>query len=316
LSPLESSLIVAIALKKEPPFETIYLVGPTGSGKSALALALAERIGGEIVNADAFQIYQGMDICTAKPSAADRARVPHHLYDLISPAELCDAQFYSEVARPVIADITARGKTAIVTGGSGLYVKALTHGLSNLPSDEGVRQQLANLTSPERIEWLLVRDPAAAQTVNLQNDRYVTRALEICLLTHQPQSELRKAWAAQQPHFQGIRLVWDRAALCERINQRVLCMMEAGLVSEIAALPMLSTTAEKAIGVREIRAHFDGELTLDEAIAAIQAASRQYARRQEKWFKRETGFKLLPTSEHDSMKSLVDKALQVLLIWD
>ena len=293
----------------------IYLVGPTGSGKSALALALAEHIGGEIVNADAFQIYRSLDICTAKPSVADLARAPHHLYSVLASTELCDAQFYSELAHSVIADIIARGKTPIIVGGSGLYVKALTHGLSNLPSDEGVRQQLAALTPHERIEWLLVRDPDAAQTVSLQNDRYVTRALEICLLTNQPQSALRKAWTQQQPSFRGVRLVWERAALCERINQRVLSMIQSGLVAEIAALPALSTTAEKAIGVREIRAYHDGQLTLEEAITALQAASRQYARRQEKWFKRESGFKIVPVNETDSMEELLC-AVTAAVRWD
>ena len=217
----------------EPPAEAIYLVGPTGSGKSALALEIAERIGGEIVNADAFQLYRGLDICTAKPSREDRQRVPHHLFDVLSPDEICDAQFYSELARPVIADIISRGRVPIVVGGSGLYVKALTHGLSNLPSDAALRIKLANLTAQERIDWLLLRDPAAQHTVSLENDRYVTRALEICLLTNQPQSELRRAWIENKPHFLGARLLWERSVLCKRIDARVEQMIAAGLVNEI-----------------------------------------------------------------------------------
>lgn len=261
-------------------------------------MLVAERCEGEIVNADAFQLYRGLDICTAKPSAADLARVPHHLYSVLSLGELCDAQFFCDLARPVIADIAARGKVPIIVGGSGLYVKALTHGLSPLPSDEALRQKLAELTPHERIEWLLSRDPDAQRTVNLKNDRYVTRALEICLLTGEPQSALRQAWSqAAQPRFRGVRLAWDRAELDARINRRVLAMIDDGLISEVAEAATLSATAVKAIGVQEVRRHLAGEATLEETAAAIQLATRQYARRQEKWFRREKGFRAVGMSE-------------------
>lgn len=256
-------------------------------------MEIASRLDGEIVNADAFQLYRGLDICTAKPSAADLARVPHHLYSVLSLGELCDAQFFCDLAKPIIADIAARGKVPIVVGGSGLYVKALTHGLSPLPSDEGLRQRLAEFTPHERVEWLLTRDPDAQQTVNLKNDRYVTRALEICLLTGEPQSKLRQAWSQAQPQFRGVRLSWDRAALDARINQRVLNMIAAGLVNEVAGVSALSATSAKAIGVEEIREHLRGESTIEQAVAAIQLATRQYARRQDKWFRREKAFRVL-----------------------
>ena len=302
-------------VNREPGTETpkpLFLVGPTGSGKSALALALAERIGGEIVNADAFQIYRGLDLCTAKPGIADRARVPHHLYDLLAPTELCDAQFYSELAAPIISDVCSRSRTPIIVGGSGLYVKALTHGLAPVPpGDEGLREQLAALTPHERIEWLLVRDPQAADTVNLKNDRYVTRALEICVLSGKAQSTLRKEWRQNEPVFQGICLVWDRATLYERINQRVLTMIESGLVEEINNACALSGTAAKAIGVREMRAHLNGECTLEEAIAAMQQSSRHYAKRQMTWFKRETGFKTMEMNADMKMHNAVDTVLAI-----
>lgn len=284
--------------------EPLYLVGPTASGKSALAMALAERLGGEIVNADAFQLYRGLDICTAKPSAADLARIPHHLYSVLSLGELCDAQFFSDLARPVIADVLSRGKVPIIVGGSGLYVKALTHGLSPLPSDEALRQRLSELTPHERVEWLVSRDPEAQQTVNLKNDRYVTRALEICLLTGEPQSKLRQAWSQAQPDFRGVRLVWDREALDARINQRVLSMVAAGLVEEVARAAALSATAGKAIGVREVQRHLAGEATLEETISAIQLSTRQYARRQDKWFRREKAFAVVGMREGVGMEEL------------
>lgn len=288
-----------------------YLVGPTGSGKSALAVALAEEIKGEIVNADAYQLYRGLSICTAKPSAENQSRVPHHLYDVLALSELSDAAFYAELALPVIADITARGRVPIIVGGSGLYVKALTHGLSALPSDEGLREQLGELTPGERVVWLLQRDPEAEQTVSLKNDRYVTRALEICLLTDQPQSALRKEWSRQQPDFSGVCLVWERPALNARIHQRVLDMVNSGLVEEIRALGTLSDTAEKAIGVREICRYLTDECNLDQAINDIQVATRQYAKRQEKWFQREKGFRRLHVRDDMSMDEMVAEALAV-----
>lgn len=273
--------------------EPLYIVGPTASGKSALAIALAERIGGEVVNADAFQLYRGLEICTAKPDATDFARVPHHLYGVIDPAELCDAQRFCDLARTAIAEIIERGKTPILVGGSGLYIKSLTHGLAPLPTNIFLRGKLLHLTVKERVAWLLHKDANAEINVNLKNDRQVSRALEVCLLSGQPQSEIRQAWLQNQPQYQGVRLLWDRALLNERINRRVQEMVWAGLVAEVATLPPLSITAEKAIGIRQIRAHLAGECSLAEAVAAIQLATRQYARRQDKWFQREKAFKLI-----------------------
>ncbi len=290
--------------------EAFYLVGPTASGKSALAIALAEQIGGEIVNADAFQLYRGLNICTAKPSPADLTRVPHHLYSVIDPTELCDAQRFCDLARTVIAEIIARGKTPIIVGGSGLYVKSLTHGLSLLPSSSVLRKKLECLTDLERIAWLLHRDHEAESNVNLKNDRHVSRALEICLLTGQPQSNLRKAWRQHRPHYNGVRLLWDRSLLNKRIDQRVQNMAQSGLVAEIAALDPLSATAGKAIGIREIHSHLAGQCSLSEAISAIQLATRQYARRQDKWFQRETGFKIIEIHHEIATESLVRQVLE------
>lgn len=296
-----------------PSIKPLYLVGATCSGKSALALALAENLDGEIVNADAFQLYRGLDICTAKPSQQDFARVPHHLYGVLNPDDLCDAKFYSELARPVIDDISSRGKLPIVVGGSGLYVKALTHGLGPLPpGDEGLREKLATMTPEERITWLLLRDPVAATTINLKNDRYVTRALEICILTGTAQSELRKAWEHDSPDFSGICLSWDRNTLYDRINQRVLAMFKAGLINEIGRLGALKGTAMKAIGVAEVQSYLNDERTLDEAIATMQLATRHYAKRQITWFRRETLFKTLVATEEDTVETLVSRALDLL----
>jgi tRNA dimethylallyltransferase len=290
----------------------LYLAGPTASGKSALALKLAEEYGGEIVNADAFQLYRGLRVCTAQPSPEELGRVPHHLYGVLDIHETFDAQRYSERARAVITEIAQRGKLPIVVGGSGLYIKALTHGLTPLPSDAALRARLAHLSAGERVHWLLHRDPAAALTVNLKNDRYVTRALEICLLTGKPQSTLRQEWSHASPSFRGMLLAWPRETLAVRINERVLQMVKHGLVAEIQSLGSLSQTAVKAIGVHEIQAHLRGECTLEEAIAAIQLATRQYARRQGKWFRREKEFHTVQVNSTTRMEELVTAAKAIL----
>lgn len=286
------------------PASTFFITGPTASGKSALAIALAEQVGGEIVNADAFQLYAGMDLLTAKPSAADLARLPHHLYGVLPLTESCDAARFHALAVPVIQEIAARGRVPIVVGGSGLYIKALTHGLSPLPAaSPQLRAQFQHLSPGEKIVWLLQRDPEAATTVNLRNPRYVERALEICLLSGRPQSGLRRSFEQAEPEVNGVILQWDREALYRRINQRTLDMFAAGLVAEVAALGTLSPTAEKAIGVREVRAHLAGEATLEDTISAIQQATRHYAKRQTTWFRRERCFQTicldsLPTAQY------------------
>lgn len=265
-----------------------YLTGPTASGKSGVAVALAECIGGEIVNADAFQLYRGLDTLTAKPSRVERERVPHHLYDALDPESLCDAQRYRELALPVIADIAGRGIWPIVVGGSGLYIKALSHGLAELPKgDESLRVELRALPLDEKVRRLLALDPEAVQNVPLANPRYVERALEICMITGKPQSVLRQNFAQTEPWGSGVVLSWEREALYARINQRVLAMLDAGVLTEVAAFDGKGGL-ERAIGVRELRAHLAGECTLAEAVVAMQQATRRYAKRQGTWFRRET----------------------------
>jgi tRNA dimethylallyltransferase len=295
------------------PSSTIFLAGPTASGKSALALELASQVDGEIVNADAFQLYAGLDVLTAKPSAADFTRVPHHLYGVLPLTEACDAQRFHELAKPVLEEIASRGKTPLVVGGSGLYLKALTHGLAPLPQgDAAMREKLRLMPLEQKVAELLTLDPAAATTVNLRNPRYVERALEICLLTGKPQSELRQSFQNATPDIRGLVLNWEREALCRRIEARTRQMLASGAIEEVAALGEVSLTACKAIGIREIRDHLTGKLTREQTIEAISIATRQYAKRQATWFRRETCYQTICLDSSSTAQSALDTALRLI----
>jgi tRNA dimethylallyltransferase len=269
----------------------LVLTGPTACGKTDIGLALARRMGGEIVCADAFQLYAGLPVLTAQPTAADRAEVPHHLYGTVPLTEEMDAARYARIAEACVAEIEGRDRLAIVTGGSGLYIKALTHGLSPLPpADAPLRVELEALTAEERTARLLALDPVAGETVPLSNPRYVQRALEIAILTGRPVAEQRTSFqSGPRAGIRGIFLQRDRAELYDRINARTLAMMEHGALEEVRALTGdLSATAEKTIGLRELRAVLAGGMSMADAISAIQQTTRRYAKRQETWFRRET----------------------------
>ena len=284
-------------MKETRPF---YVVGPTGSGKSSIALSLAERWRGEIVNADAFQVYQGIPIITAAPSLEDRARAPHHLYEMIPLNEDYNVARYAQEAEAVIEAIQLRGRRPIVVGGSGLYLKALTHGLADTPAGEAdFREALETLSEQARVTWLEKLDPVGTERMNLRNPRYVMRALEISLLSGVPASVLKSRWQRDDPtDVEGISILWEREDLYARINGRVKEMLEAGVLKEIASLPKtISGTALKAIGVREFQRHLAGEWSLDEAVTAIQQASRRYAKRQTNWFRRESVFRRVTRAE-------------------
>ena len=272
--------------------EPFYICGPTASGKSALALEMARKLDGEIVNADAFQLYRGLEIVSAAPSAAELAQIPHHLYSVLEPTESADAQLYVTLAKPIIAEVQSRGKTPIVTGGSGLYLKFLTHGAAPLPTaDAALRAEMDLQTIEELVSQLTELDPTEASRTALQNRRFVSRALEICLLSGQKASDLRDQWESKtaeiSSHLRGIVIQRTRPDLHSRIGQRTLAMLEGGALEEVAALSNVSTNCEKAIGFREIRALLNGEIDRKNCEDLINAATRQYAKRQETWFRRE-----------------------------
>jgi tRNA dimethylallyltransferase len=272
--------------------KAFYICGPTASGKSALALEMARKLDGEIVNADAFQLYRGLEIVSAAPSAEEFAQVPHHLYGVLSPTESADAQRYVTLAKPVIAEIQARGKTPIITGGSGLYLKFLTHGAAPLPTaDATLRAEMDLQTLDELVSQLAMLDPVEASRTALQNRRFVSRALEICLLSGQKASDLRDQWESRtaeiSSHLRGVVIQRTRPDLHNRIAQRTRAMLNCGALEEVAALAHVSANCEKAIGFREIRALLSGEIDRNTCEELINAGTRQYAKRQETWFRRE-----------------------------
>ncbi len=269
-----------------------YICGPTASGKSALALEMADKLDGEIVNADAFQLYRGLEILSAAPSSQEFALAPHHLYGVLAPIESADAQRYVNLAKPVIAEIQSRGKTPIITGGSGLYLKFLTHGAAPLPTaDAALRAEMDVRTLDDLVVQLQQLDPIEAARTALQNRRFVSRALEICLLSGEKASDLRDGWEKQtaeiSSQLRGIVIQRSRPDLHARIARRTRVMLDGGALEEVAAMSEISINCEKAIGFREIRALMAGETERATCEDLINAATRQYAKRQETWFRRE-----------------------------
>lgn len=288
----------------------VYLAGPTGSGKTAVALELAQHLAPvEILNADAFQVYRGMEIISAAPSPQERSRFPHHLFGVLDPTTACDAALFAEMAEKTIAAVQTRARPLVV-GGSGLYLKAITHGLAPTPkSDPALRAEL----DAEPLESLVTRyrslDPGGAAATNLKNRRYVTRNLEICLLTGQPASSIKNAWQENRPELCAFYLKRDREDLYERINRRTPEMFASGVIAEIAALPPLSPTAGKAIGVREIQELLAGSIDEADCIERIRQATRRYAKRQETWFKREAAFTPVEVARDEPPEAIAAKIL-------
>ncbi len=261
---------------------------------------MARQLDGEILGADAYQVYAGLEILTAQPALT--GTVPHHLIGFLSPAEPFDAAQFARQAGDLIRDIQARGKTPILTGGAGLYLKALTHGLSDAPpSDPVLRAELSALSADELRQRLDLADPAAREMVDFQNPRRVLRALEIHLLTGRTVAESRQSWATKDtPGFRGLLLHRDREELEARIAANVDAMFARGVVAEVAAIDLPSPIADLrppnsqfAIGMREIQALLRGEMTEPACRAAIVLATRRYAKRQLTWFRNQFNFSVV-----------------------
>jgi len=273
-----------------------FIVGPTATGKSELAADVARGAGAEIVSADAFQIYRGLDLLTAKPEARPVAKAPHHLIGIVPLGEEMNAEKFRRDATRAIEEINSRGKPAIVVGGSGLYIKALTHGLAPLPeSDPKLREKLNAMSLDNLRAQLVELDPEAAKKIDIKNRRRLVRALEICLITGKPASEVVAGVGdSGRPGLSipatGVFVFRDRNELYERINQRVKAMFEKGVIEEVRAAAVTSATASQMIGLREIRELLAGKKSLPQCIAEIQQATRRYAKRQLTWFRRQSNF--------------------------
>ena len=271
----------------------IVICGATATGKSDLAVTLAQEIDAEIINADSMQLYKGMDIGTAKITVAERKGIAHHLMDMLDVTHDANVAWYQENARAAIAEIQGRGKNVIVVGGTGLYIKAILDELNFPDTDPVVRAELELEYATKGIAPLFERlenlDPAAALAIDKANSRRVIRALEVIKITGKPfTANLPREESSRYPHAKQFGLVLDRDALSERISIRVERMWEQGLVAEVERLMATGITqgitAQRALGYAQVIAQIEGKVTEEEAKEETKRATRQYARRQETWF--------------------------------
>jgi tRNA dimethylallyltransferase len=274
----------------------IVICGATATGKSDLAVTLAQEIDAEIINADSMQLYKDMDIGTAKITVEERKGIAHHLMDMLDVTQDANVAWYQENARAAIAEIQGRGKNVIVVGGTGLYIKAILDELNFPDTDPVVRAELELEYATKGIAPLFERleklDPAAALAIDKANSRRVIRALEVIKITGKPfTANLPREESSRYPHARQFGLVMDRDALSERISIRVERMWEQGLVAEVERLMAAGITqgitAQRALGYAQVIAQIEGKVTEEEAKEETKRATRQYARRQETWFSRD-----------------------------
>ena len=295
-----------------PAIPLIFVLGPTAAGKSALAVTLAQQVGGEVVSADAFAVYRGMDIGTAKPSAGERTAVPHHLVDVFEPEESCNGNRWFALADAAVQDIHARGRVPVVAGGTPLYAKLLLEGVSaGAPRDDAVR---ASLQSRWRADPLALfselqrLDPSYAAERHPNDARRVVRALEVCTLTGRPYSSFHTTDGIRRTDLRPLLLglEWERAELYRRIDARAAAMFAVGLVAEVASLASrLSAEARQAVGYKEVLAHLEGEVSLAQAQARVAQKSRNLAKHQLTWYRGWPDIAWLPAAD----PALVEHAL-------
>ena len=278
----------------------VAILGPTASGKSSLAIALAEKLGGEVIACDSTQVYRGFDIGTAKPSAAERRAVPHHMIDLVSPTEVFTAGEYRKRAVEVLADLRGRDRLPIFTVGTGLYFRALLEGLADAPTrSQRLRARLGVIGAKRghvHLHKILQRlDAAAAERISPNDQQKLVRALEVCLLAGKPLTELQRAGRQGLQGYIALKIGLNppRQALYERIEKRAHLMLDRGWSKEVAALIAEGAPTNgkpfEFIGYRELRDQVEAGRPLSDSIEAIAQATRRYAKRQLTWFRRESG---------------------------
>lgn len=297
------------------PIPVLFVLGPTASGKSALAIALAQRLGGEVISADAMAVYRGLDVLTAKPTLAERQGVPHHLLDWCEPEEVCSLDRWFRAADAALHDIHARGRLPVVAGGSPLFTKTLWEGISaGAPRDPALRAALearyAQEGGPALLAALAAVDPVYASARHPNDARRIIRALEVHTLTGQPYSSFHTTDGGQRPDLAPVKLVldWPRAILHARIAQRVDTMFAHGLVDEVTRLrSRLSPEAAQAVGFKELLPYLDGKITLTQARDDVLAGTRGLARHQLTWYRRFPDLIALPGDAPDLVEVALSK---------
>lgn len=271
----------------------ILVVGPTCVGKTGLSILLARELDTEIISADSMQIYRHMDIGTEKPSPDQRLEVRHHMIDVVEPWETFSVGRYVEAVRPIIEGLHARGRVPVVTGGTGLYIKAMTRGIFKGPAaDEALRESLKGRETAALYRELTALDPEAAQGIAPSDRRRIVRALEVCALGGRRFSDMKRELTRPLPYeFVKVALTRGREELYSMIEDRVDEMVRRGLVEEVTGVLAMgpSKTAMQAIGYKEVAGYLRGEYSLNEAVGLVKRNTKRYAKRQFTWFRKEEG---------------------------
>jgi len=293
--------------------QPIYIAGPTASGKSAVALQLAARLGGEIISVDSMQVYRGLDIGTAKPPPQERAEIPHHLIDVRELNEPFDAAQFVRLAREAERDIVNRGRQPIYCGGTGLYFNTLYFGVGDAPGpDAELRRELDGTPLPKLLEALAAADPETFARIDQSNRRRVVRAVEVIRTSDKPYSAQKSKWEGK-PAGAWFGLARERQDLFRRINKRVDAMFSAGLLEETQELLKRglaeNRTAMQAIGYRQVVGHLRGERDLQTTIDLVKQKTRQYAKRQGTWFRHQIKLRWIEAGEGTPPDEIVREIL-------
>lgn len=306
----------------------ICIAGPTASGKTALAATLAKELNGEVVSCDSMQVYKRMDIGTAKPTLEEMQGIPHHMIDVAEPWEDFSVSRYCDMAAPIVDDILSRGKTAVIAGGTGLYMDSLIRGNAFAPFPAtGVRERLEAQADTVGMEAMLSQlrsvDPDAARRLHLSDRKRILRALEVYLETGETITEHNRKTQAVPPRYSPLWLGLDfarRGELYRRIDLRVGLMLEQGLVEEIRGLLAdgipETATAMQAIGYKEFVDALDGRCTIEEAADLVRQSSRRYAKRQLTWFRRNKAIHWLIRDTGDTGREILENARRIVSDFD
>ncbi|WP_065248215.1 MULTISPECIES: tRNA (adenosine(37)-N6)-dimethylallyltransferase MiaA [Dermabacter] len=303
------------AARERPPL--LVIAGATATGKSALAIDVAERLGGEVINADALQFYRGMDVGTAKVTPRERRGIPHHLLDILHVTEEANVATFQRDARRLANEIRERGKLPVIVGGSGLYVRAFTDVMAFPPSDPAVRSEMeAHVreigTAAAHVE-LAAADPDAAAKIAPRDERRIVRALEVHRLTGKPFSAFLPTYTFHDPAIAYVAVQLDRSKLHKRVEERVHRMVESGFREEVEALLEAGieqgTTARQAIGYAQMIAHVRGELSLEAAIESTITNTRRLVRKQDTWFRRDKRLTWVPGEDSEVALAMIKREI-------